>query len=371
MDKIVLVIGHPLIAEENRNPFQSKNGIQYCLVSPHVWSAKSAGHRYVFQKNENGKRKIESLNTIFNGFNTFYFWIGLNQLLEKISPDIIYCWSEAWCFSTWQVAYLTRNKKIPLLFYSAENRPKNLPFPFSFLQKKCFNNYSGCVVPTEEIEARIQTAGFTKKVFIVPLPISIAKLIQANAANKKLIYVGRLIFLKQVHFIIESLLSLDAFTLEIIGDGPERNNLEHLVKKLKLGRRVFFRGFIPNQKLNENLDQASLLILPTAENPKQAEQFGKAALEGLAYGLPVLTNNTGNLVQLSKRFDTLTAKPLNNAPQMVNAIESIMSNYPSQDSINQTREKVLSYCGSSQVTEIFHSVFHAMLNKIEPQTVLS
>lgn len=77
-------------------------------------------------------------------------------------------------------------------------------------------------------------------------------------------------------------------TLNILGDGPNRNNLENLVHELKLENFVFFHGVVDYP---ENYLKESRIYLHTATY----EPFGLVLLEAMASGLPVVcTDGKGN-----------------------------------------------------------------------------
>jgi glycosyltransferase involved in cell wall biosynthesis len=320
--KRVTIIGHPLAAEENRLAFQGWQSMRVDLVLPKVWKAHSLGTDYLYKNSGSEKRGKESLPNVYplavfaGGRNSLFFWIGLGALLKELHPDLIYCWEEPWCISTWQVSVLAKNLGIPLVFYSAENRPKRLPWPFTRIQTSTFFKYQACIVPTKEISARIQATGFTKRIFEIPLWIRPRRLLKIKSENKCIAYVGRLISLKRVHLLIECMELLPQFRLIIIGDGPERINLVALARKLRVQDRVKFLGHLDNANLEAGLEGSSLLVLPTGENLRQAEQFGKAALEGVSCGLPVLTSRTGNLSFLAERIKTMAACDIDSAKQM-------------------------------------------------------
>lgn len=67
------------------------------------------------------------------------------------------------------------------------------------------------------------------------------------------------------------------FFLRIIGDGPERENLQNLTRKLGLEKNIKFLGEIPRKDVFNYLKQSSLFIL-LSEN----ETFGLCYLEALA-----------------------------------------------------------------------------------------
>jgi glycosyltransferase involved in cell wall biosynthesis len=370
--KRLAVVGHPLAAAENRAAFTEWSTFEVSLIVPKVWKARSLGATYTYAEigiglpAVKGAPKLYSRPVLASGYNSFFLWIGLGHLLRQIKPEIIYCWEEPWCLSTWQVSQIARNLGVPLVFYSAENRYKHLPWPFTWLQSQAFRFFASCIVPTQEVSSRILEAGYTGTVQVIPLWVKLGRQLHSDSGTRRLGYVGRLISLKRVHLIVQSLCLLPGFQLRIIGDGPERANLEALAGNLGVADRIEFYGHIQNSDLEKSLEGVTLLVLPTAENSRQAEQFGKAALEGIACGLPVLASRTGNLATLSQSLPTLVALDLDTAEQMAEAVTGIWKNFPSQENLNLARDRVGKRYGAVAVGQILEDAFSTLLTGVKP-----
>lgn len=81
--------------------------------------------------------------------------------------------------------------------------------------------------------------------------------------------------------------------LLLIGDGPERQRLEEICRKIKVCEHVRFLG---KQEAIEELLAVSDLFLIPSEN----ESFGLAALEAMACHVPVISSNAGGLPELNQ-----------------------------------------------------------------------
>ncbi|MBS1647398.1 MAG: N-acetyl-alpha-D-glucosaminyl L-malate synthase BshA [Bacteroidetes bacterium] len=80
--------------------------------------------------------------------------------------------------------------------------------------------------------------------------------------------------------------------LILVGDGPERANIDRLCRELNTCGDIISVGKIADPK--EVLSIADLFILPS-----ETESFGLAALEAMATKIPVLSTNTGGLPELN------------------------------------------------------------------------
>jgi N-acetyl-alpha-D-glucosaminyl L-malate synthase BshA len=80
--------------------------------------------------------------------------------------------------------------------------------------------------------------------------------------------------------------------LILVGDGPERSNIEKLCRELKTCDDILSLGKV--QYPNQVLSVADLFILPS-----ETESFGLAALEAMASRVPVISTNTGGLPEVN------------------------------------------------------------------------
>ncbi len=83
--------------------------------------------------------------------------------------------------------------------------------------------------------------------------------------------------------------------LTLVGDGPQRAQLERWVDRWGLSASVEFTGALPREAVIERLQQATVFALPmrTRWRGLNPEGLGLAALEAAACGLPVLVGASG------------------------------------------------------------------------------
>ena len=80
--------------------------------------------------------------------------------------------------------------------------------------------------------------------------------------------------------------------LLLIGDGPERTNIEKECRESSACDHIRFLG--KQEPIEEILSVCDLFILPS-----ETESFGLAALEAMACQVPVISTNTGGIPELS------------------------------------------------------------------------
>jgi N-acetyl-alpha-D-glucosaminyl L-malate synthase BshA len=83
-----------------------------------------------------------------------------------------------------------------------------------------------------------------------------------------------------------------ASKLVMVGDGPELEPAEQLVRKLGIEESVIFLG--KSNEVDKILCFSDLFLLPS-----ETESFGLAALEAMASGVPVISSNTGGIPEVN------------------------------------------------------------------------
>ncbi len=100
--------------------------------------------------------------------------------------------------------------------------------------------------------------------------------------------VGNLVPEKGFALAIESLRFLDEFRLVVVGDGPSRNELVKLARRLGVEQRVIFLASMPQDDLRYLYSGVDVLLLTSTR-----EGWPNVVLESLACGTPVVASDVG------------------------------------------------------------------------------
>lgn len=119
----------------------------------------------------------------------------------------------------------------------------------------------------------------------------------ADPDRPHLVFVGRLAGVKGVPILLKALSRLEqdvpGLHATLIGDGPERADLEDQAKRLRLDGVVHFAGYKSQSEVAEILTGADALVLPSF-----AEGVPVTLMEAMASSLPVLTTRVGGISEL-------------------------------------------------------------------------
>lgn len=128
---------------------------------------------------------------------------------------------------------------------------------------------------------------FIKPHFYADPPVTIPW----EARQERAVYLGRLGAYKGVHVLVEAWRQWgdDAPVLEIIGEGPERKELEQRAQGVWPDKRILFTGQLSFPDAQLRLARAKLLVLPTL----CFEGFPMVIREAFALGVPVAASRIG------------------------------------------------------------------------------
>lgn len=112
-----------------------------------------------------------------------------------------------------------------------------------------------------------------------------------KAKPLRLLFVGRLLPQKRCSDLIAACGVLRArrvdWKLDIVGDGPLKNDLQHLSRELGIDDRVVFRGH--RDDVSRFMQEADVLIVPS-----EREGMSNVILEGMSIGIPIVASDVGS-----------------------------------------------------------------------------
>ena len=113
--------------------------------------------------------------------------------------------------------------------------------------------------------------------------------------NPRILFVGRLVAYKGADIMLRAAAAASwrlgqRFEVVIVGDGPERPELELLAGELRESLDVTFTGWVPQEQTRSHYESADLFCFPSIR-----EFGGAVVLEAFAAGLPCLVPDYGGI----------------------------------------------------------------------------
>ncbi|WP_136442053.1 glycosyltransferase family 4 protein [Pacificoceanicola onchidii] len=152
---------------------------------------------------------------------------------------------------------------------------------------------------------------------IIHCGVETARYATAPHADKELLFVGRLAAVKGVPVLLDALRGMDRdWHLTVIGDGPDRADLEDKAK----GLPVNFVGYKSQAEVAEALAGTDVFVLPSF-----AEGVPVVLMEALASGVPVVTTRIAGVPELVEDGENGKLVPPGDADALKEALQTLLA----------------------------------------------
>ena len=149
----------------------------------------------------------------------------------------------------------------------------------------------------------------------------------------RLLYIGRLVEVKGIRVLLQAIKILQDkglyVELDILGEGPQREEFEELSKEWTINDRVYFHG--QQLQKQEYYDNADVFVYPSVWQ----EAFGISIVEAMAQGMICVASLSGGIPEIIEDGKDGFLFPIADAEALAGTIQRIMQLY------NEQKEKTI------------------------------
>lgn len=237
----------------------------------------------------------------FNGSFHTHYYPRLGRRIARLRPDLVHIDEEPYNLATAHAMWLARRAGARTLFFSWQNLNRRYPLPFRWLESYVLHRVDYAIVGNQASAQVWRDKGYPGPLAVIPqfgVDPDIFQLGENKDPERPFVigFAGRLVFEKGVDLLVEAAAALPGtWRLAICGSGPDQDQVERLARELGVGDRVFFDGQIPSTQMPAYYQQLDTLVLPSRTLPNWKEQFGRALVEAMACGVPVIGSSSGEI----------------------------------------------------------------------------
>ncbi|MCV7282686.1 glycosyltransferase [Mycolicibacterium flavescens] len=163
--------------------------------------------------------------------------------------------------------------------------------------RRYYHRAFATVTVSESVRHDMREAGFQDRIEVIP---NIVREFDSHFAEEicsgRLVTVGSLTRTKNQGLALRTLALLpEQYSLDVVGDGPERRALERLANDLGITERVNFRGYVENPA--EFYSQAQIVV-----HPSLGETYGLVLYEAASFGKPVVAADRSVMAKVIPEF---------------------------------------------------------------------
>lgn len=145
--------------------------------------------------------------------------------------------------------------------------------------------------------------------------------------------------------------------LMMVGDGPEKAKAEILCEELGIQDKVIFFG--NSNEIDKILSYSDLFLLPS-----ETESFGLAALEAMAWSVPVISSNSGGLPEVN--FDGVSGylSDVGNVDEMAENALKILDNEEILKTFKENSLSVAKQFDIKNILPLYEDIYQQALQSV-------
>ncbi len=270
-------------------------GIELLALAPESWIEN--GRRQRAEPVTPSAYRLRHQALRLNGRFHLHWWPGLSGAVQEFQPDIVHIDEEPYNAATAHACRVARARGARVVFFAWQNIRRRYPPPFGWLERYVFGRAAG-IAGTATAASVLRSKGFDGRLDVIPQFGVDPELFAPGPASAsgspfRIGFAGRLVEAKGVELLVEAVRPLgDGLELLIAGAGPLH---EPLRQHTAGDARVRLLGALPSAAMPEFYRGLDVLVLPTLGRWGWTEQFGRAAIEAMACGVPVIVSDAGEL----------------------------------------------------------------------------
>lgn len=226
---------------------------------------------------------------------------ALRRLLADFRPDVFQVEEEPWTAPAATAARVARKLRVPYVVLARESIHVAHGLRAGYRRSRVLAAAAG-VIGVNEHAVRLATRGHPDLLnrvvpqLGVPLPLAPQRPTDGGLAVG---FFGRLVPEKGLDLLFRACVKLlGRWSIIVVGTGPAQEELEGLAERLGIAGRVTWLGALPRDRVFEVWPRLDCVALPSRTAPHWVEVTPRAALEGMAHGLPVVASASGALPEL-------------------------------------------------------------------------
>lgn len=295
-------------------------------------------------------------------FETLWMIWTLPRFILNQRPDVLFCSGNRYTVVAVILKLILRQNCPPVVTkISNDLYRRDIPvwWRWSYylwlrFQGRFFDRVIGMAEPMRA-EIRDQMRIPDHKIAIIPDPalgrISFSRRCKERHTGRRYIAVGRLVAQKNYTLLVSAFAQMAGVDdhLTILGEGPERAQLERLIEKLSLQDQVSLAGYCDDVRVQ--LENSDIFVLSS-----DFEGVPAALLEAMAVGLNIVTTNCS--VSMNWMLDNGKlgqVVPTGNLNALADAMDAASELVPNSD---QTHQRIAAFtleCASSSYVQLMEN----------------
>ena len=326
----------------------------------------------------------------FNGNYHLHFYPKLRRIVHDLRPDIFHIDEEPYNLATFQATRLAQSVGAPAVAFTWQNLLRRYPPPFNLMERYVLNRLEALLVGNREAADVWEDKGYLGPMYLIPPfgggpdiyyrhervkkrgKTSVFTSRNARRPSQPALvigYAGRLVEEKGLEILLHAASKLvGPWSMQILGDGPDRKRLEYVAQWLGIAPRVTFDHKLPSTHLPHYMSGIDVLVLPSLTRPNWKEQFGRVLIEAMACDVITVGARTGAIPEVIGDAGLTFAE--GDAEELQTHLQQLLDDVSLREALRQKgRQRVQDNYTQEAIAQSTIDVYRQVLGYVEPEAV--
>ncbi len=276
-----------------------------------------------------------------------YDYRTIARYLKEFRPDLVDIHEEPYSVSCFEIVQLVEriHPEAACVFYSAQNIHKRYPPPFCWTERYVYRTCVGAYPCSSGVKDVLVAKGYDVNSQVIPLgvdPVAFRPM-RVDRSNHALRdasfvvgYLGRLEECKGLEYVFRALRDLPDgidWQMLVVGNGSYKSQLQKLAAELSIQERIVWVGEISANNVSEYINLCDVTVVPSVTTATWKEQFGRAVIESMACGVPIIASDSGSLPEVVGEAGIVV--PEKNSQALFESLSALANNVELRQSLRE------------------------------------
>lgn len=259
------------------------------------------GRRVSFEPSSDGGGYEMRVEPIWlNGSYHLFLWPNLAKVLQDVRPDLVHIDEEPYNLATAHGTWAAAHAGARSLFFTWQNLLRRYPPPFGWFERRVFAHSAFGIAGSREALQVLRAKGYCGPGAVIPQfgidPDLFSPAEAAPSGPPVIGFISRLVEEKGVLVLLEALAGLPGdWRLHLIGTGPMEAEARRRAEQFGLNGRITWERGVNSTLVPQRLRTFTVLVQPSLTRRHWKEQFGRALMEAMACGVPVVGSDSAEI----------------------------------------------------------------------------
>jgi glycosyltransferase involved in cell wall biosynthesis len=300
----VLIVSKILVVAAYRRKLDeiaAQQGIEHLVVVTGPEWREPGGRALAFEPSDGQHAYDLRVEPIWlNGSYHMFLWPRLGRIMREVRPDLVHIDEEPYNLATAHAVWLARRLGARSVFFTWQNLLRRYPPPFRWFEQSVYAQSALGIAGSREALQVLRAKGYCGPGAVIPQfgvdPQLFAPGDRHCDGPPVIGFIARLVEEKGVFVLLDALARLRGdWRLHVIGTGPVEANARGRADRLGIGARITWERGVASTQIPERLRTFSVLVQPSLTRKHWKEQFGRAVMEAMACGVPVIGSDSAEI----------------------------------------------------------------------------